>query len=101
MNKKNILLVDDDVDLLKIIGSRIKIWGYGLIEAQNGKEALQAIKDSRPDIVVLDYMLPDMNGIAVLEEIRKINREIPVIMFTAYPKKACHCMLMQRAVEWR
>jgi len=85
MDKKNVLLVDDEEDLLKIIGSRIKKWGYSLTEAKNGKEALKSVKDKKPDIIVLDYLLPDMNGIAVLEQLRQIDKEVPVVMFTAYP----------------
>ena len=85
MDKKNILLVDDELDLLKVIGARIKRWGYSLTEAKDGKEALEAVKKKKLDIIILDYLLPDMNGLAVLEKIREINKEIPVVMFTAYP----------------
>lgn len=84
MVKLKILLVDDEIDLLKVIGRRIIDWGYDLIEAVNGQEAIKALKTKNPDIVILDYMLPDMDGIATLEEMRKINNNIPVIMFTAH-----------------
>ena len=56
-----------------------------MIEAQNGVEALNAVKAMQADLVVLDYMLLDMDGVLVLKEIRKIDKKIPVIMFTAYP----------------
>ena len=85
MEKKVVLLVDDQEDLLKVIGLRIQSWGYDLIEAKNGKEALELFESKRPDIVVLDYMLPDLNGIDILKNMRKNNNETPVIMFTAYP----------------
>ena len=85
MDKKKVLLVDDEVDIIKVIGARIRSWDYELIEAKNGKEALELIQAKQPDLVVLDYMLPDMDGVAVLKSIRKINKEIPVIMFTAHP----------------
>ena len=63
MEKKNVLLVDDELDLLKAIGSRIQSWGYDLTEAKNGKEAIETIKAKRPDIIILDYVLPDMENL--------------------------------------
>ena len=87
MEKTKILLVDDETDLLLIMGRRMREWGYDLIEALNGEEAVTAVKSKHPDIVILDYMMPDMDGIETLKEIRKINKSIPVIMFTAFPDK--------------
>lgn len=85
MDKKMILLVDDEEDFRKLIGTRIRSWGYDLIEASNAKEAIDAIMSKNPDIVILDYMMPNVNGVEVLRQIRMINKKIPVIMFTAYP----------------
>ncbi len=85
MANRKVLLVDDEADILKVIGSRIKSWGYELVEAINGKEAVKLVRENKADLVILDYMLPDMDGVVVLKEIRKISKKIPVIMFTAYP----------------
>lgn len=85
MGKMKVLLVDDEKDFLDIMSERISRWGYSLIKAIDGKEAIEAVKSKEPDIVVLDYMLPGMDGIAVLKAIRKISKGLPVIMFTAYP----------------
>jgi CheY-like chemotaxis protein len=85
MPEERILLVDDEAGILEVIGTRIRSWGYELLEAKNGKEAIEAVKAKKADLVVLDYMLPDMDGVAVLKEIRNINKKIPVIMLTAYP----------------
>lgn len=85
MNEMKILLVDDELDFLKIMGARIKSWGYKLIKSSNGKEAIEIVKAEKPDIVLLDYMLPEMDGIAILKEIRKMDNDLPVIMFTAHP----------------
>jgi two-component system response regulator (stage 0 sporulation protein F) len=84
--KKKVLLVDDEADILFVIGKRISSWGYDLLKASSGKAALEILKNNNPDIVVLDYMMPEMDGIATLREIRKINTKIPVIMFTANPE---------------
>jgi len=87
MAKKKILLVDDEADFSEIIGARIEEWGYTLTKALDGAGALEALKSDKPDIIILDYMMPNMDGIATLKEIRKIDKDIPVIMFTAYPEK--------------
>ncbi|MDD2752022.1 MAG: response regulator [Candidatus Omnitrophica bacterium] len=80
-----ILLVDDELDFLKIMESRLKQWGYDVEKATCGKDALEAVKKSSFDAVILDYMMPDYDGITVLREIREFNKEVAVIMFTAYP----------------
>ena len=85
MAKMKILLVDDEPDYQRIMESRILHWGYDVIKACNGKEALEALREKKPDVIILDYMMRDMDGIQVLEEIRKLDKDIPVIMLTAYP----------------
>ena len=85
MAKTKVLLVDDDTDFLKLMSLHIKSWGYDLVTASNGKEGIDAAKIDKPDIVILDYVMPDMDGIKVLRQIRKINKKLPVIMFTANP----------------
>lgn len=85
MEKIRVLLVDDEPDIIFVIGKKIKIWGYELSEAQTGKDAITAVKDKKTDIVVLDYMMPGMDGVEALKRIRKVDKNIPVIMFTAHP----------------
>ena len=85
MNKIEIMLIDDEPDLLEIMGSVVRGWGYDLVVASGGKEAIEIFKSKKPDIIVLDYLMPEMDGVATLKEIRKLDKKIPVIMFTAYP----------------
>ncbi len=84
---KKVLLVDDEKYFLFTVGTRIKAWGYDFIEASTGQEAIDAVRSKNPDVIVLDYMLPGMNGVETLKEIRKLNKDVPVIIFTAYPDK--------------
>ncbi|MCX5698416.1 MAG: response regulator [Candidatus Omnitrophica bacterium] len=79
---RKILLIDDDVAFLELMGETIRSWGYEVIVATRGKEATEIIKNKNADIVVLDYLMPDMDGMATLKEIRKIDKKVPVIMFT-------------------
>ena len=85
MEKLKILLIDDEPDFLRIMGLHIKSWGYELVTASSGEDGIAAVKCDKPDVVILDYVMPDMDGIKVLKQIRKIDSSLPVIMFTANP----------------
>lgn len=85
MAKIKVLLIDDDKDFLKIMSLHIRAWGYDLATASSGKEGIDAAKIEKPDVVILDYVMPDMDGIRALRQIRKIDKKLPVIMFTANP----------------
>ena len=84
MERIKILLVDDEEDFRMLIAVQIKEWGYDLVEVAGGQEALEVIKLQKPDIVILDYLMPEMDGIATLKEIRIIQPQLPVIMFTVH-----------------
>jgi len=85
MKKFKVLLVDDDPDFLKIMSLHIKSWEYDVITASDGKECINDVKSEKPDAVILDYVMPDMDGLNALKQIRKIDNKLPVIMFTANP----------------
>jgi len=84
MNKVKILIVDDEVDYLSVMQERLESWGYEVFLAQGGKEGLAAVKEKFPDIVVLDYFMPGIDGVEVLRRIRKFNKTLLVIMLTAH-----------------
>jgi DNA-binding NtrC family response regulator len=84
MGKAKVLLVDDELDYLNVMKARIESWGYEVLTSQEGKESLGIIKDKSPDIAILDYLMPGMDGVAVLKEIRRSNKDLPVIMLTAH-----------------
>jgi DNA-binding NtrC family response regulator len=81
---KKILIVDDDKDMRDILSSLISSEGYEAITAGDGRKALKEISAHSPDLVLLDIRLPEMDGMKVLEEIKKIDKNLPVIMLTAY-----------------
>ena len=84
MSKIKVLIVDDEADYLSLMQERIGFWGYEVFLAPDGKSALAMIKEKLPDIIILDYFMPGMDGVEVLRQIRKFNKKIPVIMFTAH-----------------
>jgi len=89
MDKKMILLVDDDPDIAKILRLRIEAEGYEFSKASDGKEMLELLKIKKPDAILLDIMLPNMDGYSALREMRKNEeyRRIPVIILSAKEKK--------------
>ncbi len=87
MNKPKILVVDDEPSNLELIEG-ILSKDYEVIKAYNGLEALIKVKETVPDLILLDIMMPNTNGYAVCRELKKNNEtmRIPVIMITALDK---------------
>ncbi len=82
---KKILVVDDDLDSLKLIGLVLQRRGYDIIAAQSGAQALEKIESAPPDLVLLDIMMPGLDGYEVSRQIRSVpaTADLPIIMFTA------------------
>ena len=85
MAEKKILVADDNPNLVKIMKYNLEKAGYGVLEARNGQEALDMAKAQKPDIILLDLMLPKMNGFEVCRMLKFDERykKIPIIMVTA------------------
>ena len=71
-SQSKILLVDDEVDILEFISYNLEKEGYKVYTAQNGAEAIRVAEKVLPDLIILDVMMPEMDGIAACEEIRRI-----------------------------
>ena len=85
MSKANILIVDDEEDILEMIEYNLAKEGYWVSRAQTGEKALRKLKDEPPDLVLLDLMLPGIDGLDVCRQIKSNpeSNHIPVIMLTA------------------
>lgn len=85
MSKQTILVVDDEQDLLDLIEYNLKKEGFDVLKAENGQEGIDIAKESHPDLVLLDIMMPKMDGLAVCERIRQDpnTSRIPIIFLTA------------------
>ncbi len=81
---EKILIVDDEKHMRKILSKILSEEGYKVSQAENGNRAIREIEQYKPDLVLLDYKLPDMNGDKVLEKIKKIDETLIVIMLTAF-----------------
>ncbi len=84
MQNGNLLLVDDDPDLLKLLAIRLKASGYAVMTASSGQQALSMIAAERPDLVVTDLRMAGLDGMALFHEIERRHSGLPVIMLTAH-----------------
>lgn len=84
----HILVVEDDPDVRRVIVECLSLIGYKVTEAANGTEALAHLRAVKPDLLVVDYAMPDMTGAEVISESRKIVGEVPVILATGYADMA-------------
>src|SRR5260370_2580468 len=81
--RKTILIVDDAPNIVLGLRDALEFEGFRVIAAVKGQEAVALARTEAPDAVVLDLMLPDMNGYAVCEQLRRINAHVPIVMLTA------------------
>jgi DNA-binding response OmpR family regulator len=78
-----VLLVDDEKDIVEVIQDRLEAYGFTVVTAGTGVEALKTLSMERFDGVFLDVKMPEMGGIEALEEIRKKDEKIPIIIITS------------------
>lgn len=85
MDKKKILVVDDEPDIVFLIKSRLEANNYLVEGAYNGKEGIEKAKEFKPDMILLDLMMPIMDGYEAGENLRNDpeTKDIPIILFTA------------------
>lgn len=81
---KKILVVDDEADFLEVIKVRLKANNYEVVTAVNGEEALKKIKEEKVSAVLLDILMPGIDGLEVLRRIRKTDEDLPVFIITAF-----------------
>ena len=85
MNKEiKILVVDDEADFRQLMIVWLESKGYSVISASNGKDAIQLVRKENPNIIFLDLRMPVMDGNQTLKEIRRFNKNVPIIIISAY-----------------
>ena len=88
MAKKKILIVDDEIDFLEMLRMRLLANDYDVVTAMTGKEALEKLKTEKPDAVLLDILMPEIDGLDVLKKIRQTDDKLPVFIITAFSNEA-------------
>lgn len=82
MEQRTILVVDDDNGLRELIRINLEHEGYGVIQAANGLQCLNTVREQRPDMVILDVMMPEMDGLEACGKVREFS-QVPILMLTA------------------
>jgi two-component system, OmpR family, response regulator len=82
-NPINVLVVDDEAVLAEMVSMALRYEGWSIATAGDGSSAIASARAQRPDVVVLDVMLPDMSGLDVLKKLREENPQLPVLLLTA------------------
>ena len=81
-SRQKILVADDEASIRRILETRLKMVGYDVVIAEDGEEAVELFNKENPDLVVLDVMMPKMDGYGVTREIRRTS-DVPIIILTA------------------
>ncbi len=81
-SKQRILVADDEASIRRILETRLKMQGYDVVTAEDGEEAVEVYNKANPDLVILDVMMPKMDGYGVTREIRRTS-DVPIIILTA------------------
>ena len=87
MTELSVLLVEDDKDLLRFASLSLRNAGFDVVSCSNGKDALDVFESEKVDLVLTDIMMPEMDGYDLVENIRLINKTIPVVFMTAKDDK--------------
>lgn len=95
---RTILVCDDDLDICRVLKIQLEKENYHVLECHNGYDAIQTVKDNKVDLVILDVMMPGMDGIVALQKIREISN-IPVIFLTAKSEDHDQVMGLQSGAD--
>jgi DNA-binding response OmpR family regulator len=86
--RRRILIVEDEPDLVRGLRDALEFEGFDVVSSGQGRDGVKLARERTPDLVLLDLMLPDINGFAVCEEIRAVSPLVPIIMLTARSQEA-------------
>jgi two-component system OmpR family response regulator len=82
----DLLVVDDEPFLRDAVAASLRFLGFGVTAAENGTDALRLARGQRFDLVILDVMLPDLDGFEIVRRLRRDGNRVPIIFLTAKPK---------------
>jgi two-component system alkaline phosphatase synthesis response regulator PhoP len=102
METKKILIVDDEADIVKALQIRLEREGYAIITAYDGENAIKKVKEEKPDLIILDIIMPKMDGLQVCEILKNTlsTQNIPIIMLTAKSMGSDFDAAMDKKADW-
>ena len=86
MVKATILVVDDDENILKVLKTTLNANGFEVYAKSKSLEAIETFKTNKIDFVILDLIMPELNGVEMYKKLRVIDKDIPIILMSAYPE---------------
>ncbi|HUU50119.1 MAG TPA: response regulator [Nitrospinota bacterium] len=84
MNNNKILVVDNELEILNVLQDVLNILGYAPVVVTSGKDALEIFEKGKFSLVITDMVMPDINGLDLLKEIKKLDSNIPVVIITGF-----------------
>jgi len=99
MMRKHILVLDDDVALLSMLKMRLKSTGHTVDTAETGWDGLTKLEHADYDVVLLDYLMPGITGLTVLQHIQERHPSVPVVMMTGYISSQVHAQAVAAAAR--
>ena len=98
---RTVVVVEDNVRSRRLVRDLLEVHGFGIVEAESAEEALEAMQDTRPDLVLLDIQLPGMDGVAALRMLREDPRtaDVPAIAVTAYAMRGDEERLLEAGFD--
>ena len=102
MPKRRILVVDDETDFVKMLQARLQVEGYEVLVAEDGIKGIQTARKDKPDLIILDIMMPGMDGHSVCDTLKKstLTWSIPVIYLTARTGQADEFLAMEKGARY-
>jgi DNA-binding response OmpR family regulator len=102
MPKKRILIIDDEMDFVKMLQARLRIEGYEVLVAEDGIKGIQTARKEKPDLIILDIMMPGLDGHSVCDTLKKsvLTWSIPVIYLTAKTSPADELLAMEKGARY-
>jgi len=102
MSRKRILIVDDELDFVKMLQARLRIEGYEVLVAEDGIKGVQIARREKPDLIILDIMMPGLDGHTVCDTLKKstLTWSIPVIYLTAKTGQADELLAMEKGARY-
>lgn len=96
MNKKKILIIDDEAHIAEILRFNLNLKNFEVLVGENGRAGLELWKSHRPDLIVVDLMMPEVDGVGVIKEIRAIDQDLPLLVLSAKDqvKEKVNCLNM-------
>lgn len=82
-NKLKVLVIEDDLQLSLVLQKELLFWGYRTLACSNGNAGLDIIKKNHIDLIIVDFILPDIDGISVIKSFREVNNKVPMILMTS------------------